>query len=578
MDETPSVLDTVAPCVLSCSVMSNVPRRPASSYRIPPPPPPPGGANPANGSGDEAPDAPAIGLTGKRAGKATLLFMGFVLLSRVLGVVRNMVLAYLFGQSHTTDIYTAAFRVPDILYLLVSGGALSTVFVPVFAEFWNDDKQEDAWKTFGSVMSIVAAIVFVMVVVMEIVAVPVTHLLNPLFDDATVLETARLSRVLLPSQWCFFIGGLMMGTLNARQRFLIPALGPVIYNSGAILGGLLFHKQLGIASLAIGAVAGAVVGNFLLPLWELHRVGARFYLGFDFHHPGVRKVGKLMLPALLGLSLGPLVFWLAQSFLGSDGSISALRNANDLTQAPIGIFAQASAMVLFPTISLLAAQKQWPTFRREISMGIRRILFLTIPASLLMAVLAEPIISLLYLSHKFGVDDVVKAAGALRLYSLATFAWSAQAILARGFYAMQETKTPVIISTGMLVFFGFLCWLLTQVGLGYLSIAGATSLVSTLTMFLFVWTLQKRVGGLDIMGIMVSVVKITAAAGMASLAAWGINRAFLSVLHVEHPGKAISFVILVVGGGLSLAVYVALCALFRVSELRGVREMIKRKS
>lgn len=505
--------------------------------------------------------------------------MGFVFLSRVLGVVRDMVLNYLFGQGPTTDIYTAAFGVPDILYLLVAGGALATVFVPVFAEYWNENKQDDAWKTFGTVMSIVAVAALVMVIIMEFISVPIAHLLNLEFDDAAVRETARLSRILLPAQWCFFVGGLMMGTLNARQRFLIPALGPVIYNSGAVISGLLFHKQLGIASLAYGAVGGAVVGNFLLPLWELKRADAKFYFGFDTTHPGVRKVGRLMLPALLGLSLSQLVFWLTVRFLGNDGSISALRNAYNLTQAPIGIFAQASAIVLFPTISVLAAQKQWPTFRREISLGIRRILFLTIPASLLMAVLAEPIISTLYLSEKFDVDAVEKAAAALRWYSLGTFAWSAQAILARAFYAMQDTKTPVIITTSMIAFFAFLCYLATSVfNLGYLGIAGATSFVATLTMLLFLFTLKKRIGGLDIEGIMVSVVKIGGAAGLSSGAAVLINRAILTVFNVAHPGKGISLLILVVAGGLALGVYAGFSTLFRVSELRGVREMFKRKS
>lgn len=503
--------------------------------------------------------------------------MGFVFLSRVLGVVRDMVLNHLFGQGAETDIYTAAFGVPDLLYLLVAGGALSTVFVPVFAEYWNENKQEDAWRTFGTVMSIVAVAALGMVVVMEIAAVPVARILNFEFPPDAIQKTAALSRILLPAQWCFFCGGLMMGTLNARQRFLIPALGPVIYNSGAVISGLLFHRTLGIASLAYGAVAGAFIGNFLLPLWELKRADAQFYFGFDVRHPGVRKVGRLMLPALLGLSLSQLVFWLTVRFLGSDGSISALRNAYNLTQAPIGIFAQASAIVLFPAISVLAAQKEWPSFRREISLGIRRILFLTIPASLLMAVLAEPIISALYLSEKFKVDDVTRAAAALRLYSLGTFAWSAQAVLARGFYAMQNTKTPVKITTSMLALFAVLCFFVTNVfNFGYLGLAFVTSLVATLTMVIFFINLKKQVGSLDEMGILASALKIALAAGFASGAAYLIDKGILLGLHYEHPGKAVSLLILAVAGGLSLVVYGGLCVLFRVPEVRGVREMFKR--
>ena len=431
----------------------------------------------------------------RSAGKNTLLVMAFVLLSRVLGVVRDMVINQVFGQNVTTDIYTAAFRIPDILQYLVAGGALATVFVPVFTEYWSAGKERDAWKIFGSVMSVVACVALGLVIVMELAAVPLARFMNPglglqkhvvvsFWDGWRVLlhpenapveqrqaweQVAQLSRILLPAQWCFFVGGLMMGTLNARHRFLIPSLGPIAYNGLIIIGGLsqLFvaENQRSITAMCWGALVGAVAGNFLLPIWELKRTGGRFWLGFDVGHPGVRKVGKLMLPALLGLSLSQLGFWITGSFASGEGTLSALRNAYNLTQAPIGIFAQASAIVIFPTISALAANKNWKEFRKEIHFGIRRILFLTLPASLLMAALAEPIITAIYFKGKFTQDtagvfttgNLLASAMALRLYSLGTFAWSAQAVLARGFYAMQNSRTPVVITTCMVFFFTALC-------------------------------------------------------------------------------------------------------------------------
>ncbi len=506
------------------------------------------------------------------AGRATLLMIGFVLMSRVLGVVRDIVLAQYFGQNQITTMYTAAFRVPDTLYLLVAGGALSTVFVPVFAEYWSKQQEEDAWKTFGSVISIVAVAAAVLVIIMELAALPVTRLLNPLFSPEAVAGTTTLSRILLPAQWCFFVGGLMMGTLNARQRFLIPALGPVIYNGAIILAGVLFHKQYGIASMTWGALIGAFAGNFLLPAWELRRIGARWMPGFDIHHPGVVKVGKLMLPALLGLSLSQLSFYMTGFFLPEDGRLSALRNAYNLTQAPIGVFAQASAIVLFPTIATLAAQKDWPVFRIEVSQGIRRILFLTVPASLLMAVLAEPIIRLLFQSEKFRPVDVRMAANALLFYSIGTFAWSAQAVLARGFYAMQDTKTPVYITTSMVVLFAVLCFVL-RVPLDFLGLALATSLVATLNMLIFLVLLRRRVGGLDVRGIVGSLIKIVIAAMLSSGAAWVLMRLLQNALPDSKWGAAL---ILLVAGGVALVVYAGASFLLRVPELRSVREMFRR--
>ena len=513
----------------------------------------------------------------RAAGRATLLMMGFVLLSRVLGIARDLVMSHLFGQNGLTDIYTAAFRVPDILALLVAGGAMASVFVPVFAEYWKDDdpaSQKEAWHIFSSVTSIVAVIAAVLVVIMEFLNLPITRHLNPLMNEESIQQTAYLSAILLPAQWCFFVGGLMMGTLNARKRFLIPAIGPVLYNGGIILGGVLLHKQMGIASMTIGAVVGAFAGNFLLPLWELARTGTRFAPSFDIQHKGVRKVGELILPALVGLSLSQFIFWITPTFVPNDGSISALRNAYNMTQAPIGIFAQAAAIVLFPTISILAAQKKWEDFRREVSFGIRRILFLTIPASVLMAVLAQPLF-LLYSSKKFGAHEVDIAAAALWCYSLATFAWSAQAVLARGFYAMQDTRTPLVITTSMVAVFYAFCYISANVfHFNYLGIAAATSVISTLNMAIFLIVLQKKAGGLNLSGMFQSAWRITLAACIAGGLAYALSLPLLS--HVPH-NKLGGLIVLLVAGGLGTLTYAAVCYLLRVPELKTIREMFRKK-
>ncbi|MDX1931646.1 MAG: murein biosynthesis integral membrane protein MurJ [Capsulimonadales bacterium] len=524
-----------------------------------------------------APSPSAASATARAAGRNTLMMMGFVLLSRILGIVRDLVISRLFGQNDVTDIYTAAFRVPDILALLVAGGTMASVFVPIFAEYWKDDDpeaQRESWHIFSSVITIVSLLAALLVVVMEFLNLPLTRLLNPLMNEASVRETARLSAILLPAQWCFFVGGLIMGTLNARHRFLIPAIGPVVYNGGIILGGLLLHRQMGIASMTVGAVVGAFAGNFLLPLLELLRTGTRYRPIFDIRHPGVRTFGKNMLPALIGLSLSQFIFWITPTFLTNDGSISALRNAYNMTQAPIGIFAQAAAIVLFPTISVLAARKRWEEFRNEVSFGIRRILFLTVPASVLMAVLAQPLF-LLYSGDRFGANEVEVAAAALWCYSLATFAWSAQAVLARGFYAMQDTRTPLIITTSMVAVFYGLCYLTIHVfHQDYRGIAAATSLISTLNMAIFLIVLQKKAGGLNLRGMFDSAWRITLAAGLAGAVAYVVSLPVLARLPHNALGGLVT---LAVAGGAGLALYIVLCFALRVPELKTIREMFRRK-
>jgi putative peptidoglycan lipid II flippase len=545
-------------------------------------------------------------IAAKAAGRTTLLVMGFVLLSRVLGVVRDILIGQLFGQNITTDIYTAAFRIPDILQYLVAGGALATVFVPVFTQYWSEGKEKDAWRIFGAVMTLVAIVASLLVIVMELAAGPIARAMNPALGLPSTAapshvsftesvrgffqglfsptlgsaeqqraweQVARLSRILLPAQWCFFVGGLMMGTLHARQRFLVPALGPILYNGGIIVAGVLLHKTLGIAALCWGALFGALCGNFLLPLWELRRTGAAFWIGFDTRHPGVRKVGALMLPALLGLSLSQLGFWITGSYASGEGHLSALRNAYNLTQAPIGIFAQASAIVLFPTIARLAADNDMYAFRRELHYGVRRILFLTVPASLLMATLAQPIIAAIYLKGKFTPADVPVAAAALWCYSVGTFAWSAQAVLARGFYALQDSKTPTLITTAMVALFVALCSTLPGIGaLGYRGLALALSLAGTLNMLIFLFLLQRRTGGLDLRGLAIATVRITLAALIGGAVA-------LLYLHLFWPGPTTrlnGIFTTVVAGTAALAAYGGACLLLKVPELRTIRTMLRK--
>ena len=506
------------------------------------------------------------------------MMIAFVLLSRVLGVVREIVLGQLYGQNAISDVYRAAFAVPDLLSQVVAGGALSSVFIPVFAEYWNERREGDAWHMFGAVIAIVGALVAVAVVAMEFAAPGMTRIANPLFSPAACAATVPLTRILLPAQWCFFIGGLMMGTLYVRGRFLVPALGPIIYNAfiiaGGVIGALLFPGERYPVVMAWGALIGAVIGNVFLPFWDMRRIGAIWKLSFDFRHPGVVRVGKLMLPVLLGLSMSQLNMWLTRLFLKEGGNYSALYNAYTLTQAPIGVFAQALAIVLFPTISYLAAEKNWDRFGFEIDRGIRNVLFLTVPTSIIMAVLAEPLVRLIFLGHKFGEPDVLTAAAALLFYSMGTFAWSAQAVLARGFYALQDTRTPILVTTPMVGLFVVLCLLLRTTSLGYLGMALATSIVATLTMLILLILLTRRVSGLNPTGLALSAARITVASLASGAAAWLALHALAERLPKTRSG-AIPLVIL--AGGAAVAVYIAVCSLLRTPELRSLYSVFRRR-
>ncbi len=398
---------------------------------------PPGGpAAPPPGGGKKP-----LGIAG-----ATALMMVMVLLSRILGVLRDAIIAKYFGRSPLTDAYQAAFTVPDLLFYLLQSGALSSTVVPILTEY----RQQGKGKSADNLVSIVASVIFVfiglLICLMWINARALTIALNLGFDEHTVDLSVPLTRVLLPAQMFFFLGGLMMGVLYSRKQFLIPALGPVIYNAGIIFGGVVLRHWLGIHGLVWGAIGGAFLGNFLIPLLAVLRLGVRLRPSFDVTHPAAMQVWRMLLPIGLGVSLpniDQMVNKEFASFLGK-GDTTAIMAAYRLMLLPIGVFAQAMALAAFPTLSAQAAEKNITAMRRTMNQSLRNILFLTVPASALMFLLAEPVVTFLLQSGKFTHADSLVTASALRSLSLGIFAWSCQSLLTRGFYALQNSKVPVI--------------------------------------------------------------------------------------------------------------------------------------
>jgi putative peptidoglycan lipid II flippase len=545
---------------------------------------------PASAS-EAAPVPPPRPGVARAVGSATLQTIFFVLLSRVLGVVRSMAIAHALGQKEITDIYNRAFTLPDMMYLLLAGGMLSTVFMPLYNEFRHAKNDEEGAKRFlGMIVTLVTLAAIVLVIIAEIFAYPLGRLVAPKFTDTQLAAMVPLTRILLPAQVFFFVGGIFVATLQSRDRWLIPNLAPLIYNLGTILGALLFANapmETRPYAMTWGAVIGAALGNFLLPLYGVWREGLRWRPGFNIQDPYIRRFGVLLLPALLGLGLSQLGFHITGWFRGADGELTALRNGYELTQAPIGIFAQASALVLYPTLTRLAAEflrkaesgetADWTEYRDAIHFGFRRILFLTVPASLLMAVLAEPIIALLYSGPQFGVFEIERAAVALRLYSLGTFAWSGQAVLGRGFAAMQDTKTPLSITKYMIVLLVALCFLSSEVfRLPFGALALSMSMVGTVNMVWLMLALSRRLGGLNVREIIKATVRILAAAAVSSGIAYALTAALTPSLNPTGVSKMGSLLILLAAGGLGVIVYVGASVVLRVPELRTVREMFRR--
>ena len=360
-----------------------------------------------------APEGPKPGGMARAAGAV----MAATLLSRVLGQIRDIVIAHQIGAGVIADSYTAAFKVPDLFMYLLAGGALASTFIPVFKEHLQLGKSKTAWQIFSVVATVTALVAVVFVAIAEIWTPEFVRLLNPGYSAAAVALTVPLTRIVLPAQIFFMLGGLLMGTLNAREQFLLPALAPSIYNLGIIFGAaVLYPLGFGPEGLMWGALGGAFVGNFALQVVLVARTGGRYRPSLAVLHPGAVRVWKMMLPILLGVSL-PNVDQIINSYFASElaaGSQAALQYAVRLMLIPIGIFAQAMGIAILPAMSGLAAEGKTREFRATVSQALRTILFLTIPASALLCLLAVPTITLLLQSGQFTAHDTATTATALR--------------------------------------------------------------------------------------------------------------------------------------------------------------------
>lgn len=534
--------------------------------------------------GASSPGAGMVSPGRRRLAGAAGIMMASILLSRILGLVRDAIISGKLGQGAASDVYMAAFLLPDTLFFLIAGGALSSAFIPVFTEMLAKNEEERAWQLFSTVASLMFLVISGFIVLGMIFAEPLVRLLAYGFRPALIREVVPLTRIVLPAQLCFFLGGLMMGAQQARGRFLLPGLGPNIYNLGIIAGGLFLADRLGAAGFCWGALVGAILGNFLLQAWGMAGIGARYRPRFEWHDEAVLRVGKLMLPVILGLALPQVSILLNRVFASSlgEGPMSAITRANTLMQAPLAIFGQSLSIAIFPTMSAQAALGDWRRLSGTAGMGLRFVFFLTIPCTALLIVLGKPLIALLLQHGRFTAQNTAETAVALSCYALGLFAWSGQTVLARGFYAMQDTRTPVIIGTLVTLIFVPLNFLfMYPMRLGHAGLALATSVAAALNCVAMLAVLHRRIlghtaasktpHGLDLSRLGASLIRIL----LAALAAGIVSQGVLGILGAQSllpmagwPPKLMALVQLGIGGGCGVAAYVLVARFAGVSELR----------
>ncbi|MFQ5879646.1 MAG: murein biosynthesis integral membrane protein MurJ [Dehalococcoidia bacterium] len=505
------------------------------------------------------------------AGAAAIVALGF-LGSRLLGVVRTITIADAFGTSPEVSAFWVAFRLPDLVFQVLAGATLASAFIPTFARYVAQRGQEEAWRLASSVLNIIA----IATVVFALVAFALAPVIIPLIAPGLGEETGRqeelqglaveLTRLMLLSPILFAVSGMVMGILNARHSFLLPALAPMLYNLGIIFGAVFLSGPWGVKGLAAGVVMGSAL-HLVVQLPGLVRAGMRYRLAADWRHPGVREVGRLMLPRTVGLAAAQANFVVAIFFASrlGDETISALTYAWLLATMPLALFGMAISTAVFPTLAEQAAADSTEALRRTIAASLRFILFLTIPASIGLVLLREPLVALLLERGAFTAASTDITASALAFYSAGLFAHATIEILSRGFYALGDTRTPVAMAVLSMVLNLLLS--LALVGpLEHNGLALALSAATIIEACLLYVRLQRRLGGLEAGHLANFLVRTGAAAALMA----GVVAPFVLGVDAANPfGSSTaweSLLVVVVASALGAAVFFVAAALLRCEE------------
>jgi putative peptidoglycan lipid II flippase len=379
---------------------------------------------------------------------ATLLLMGTVMLSRVIGYVREAYIAYAFGAGGQTDAYVAAFTLPDWLNYIVAGGAASITFISIYTRFLAENRDADAKKTFSVVITVMTAVMIAGTILTEIFTPQFVRWMFRGFSPSQVDLTVHLTRILLPAQIFFYVGGVASAVLLSHRLFLFPALGPLLYNIFIIFGGVIAGRHLGIAALAYGALLGSVVGPFLASVIGAARIGTGYRPSFDIMNPAFHEWVRLSVPLMLGVSLVTADDWILRHYAASGiGDIARLNYAKRLFAVPIAVLGQATGQASLPFFARLYNEKRFKEFATTVNDSVYRIAAASFLATGWMMAAAFPLIDLVYRRGRFLVSDTQTTSIYFFWFSLSLALWSAQGLYARAFYAAGDTLTPMVAVT-----------------------------------------------------------------------------------------------------------------------------------
>lgn len=446
--------------------------------------------------------------------KATILIASFSVLSKILGAVRQAVFANKFGAGQASDIYVAAFRVPDLLFNLLILGTLSVAFIPVFVDYLGKDKNASV-KIASTIFNLTLVVMGALGLLGALLAPLLVKVIVPGFSPEAQGETARLTRILMLSPVLFSLSSVFTSVLQSYKRFFLPAAAPLFYNAAIIFGIVFLFPRYGLAGVAWGVVLGALL-HFAIQFPSTLRLGLRLFRDWEWRHPGVKKISKLFIPRIFGIDLGQISLLVA-SIVGSFqavGSIAIYYFAYDLETVPLGIFAISFAIAAFPTMAEYYGKKDLTGFKSFFAQTVVQIMFLMIPVSVFTLLLRAQIVRLILGAGQhthFTFADTRLTAQALGFFALSLFAQSLVPLLARGFYALQNTVIPVI-SGGIGAVIDIVLALVFTRRAAADTMALAFSIAIIVQMLILFFLLHRRLGDLHDDFLILRTIKISIAA------------------------------------------------------------------
>jgi putative peptidoglycan lipid II flippase len=503
-----------------------------------------------------------------RLGVSAAIFAAATGLSRVLGLVREVITAYYFGAAGKINAFTVAFQLPNLVRALVADAALSSAFVPVFSELLEKGERKRAWRVASSLFWLMLLGLSALTAIFILLAPWVIDIFgNPGHDKALAVG---LSRVLFPIVTLLGVSGIVVGILNSYEHFTVPALSPVFWNIAIIIGLALGVPQAHGMNAKLYVYAFSIlIATFIqvfLPMPWLRGRDGKLQLVLDWRDPAVKRVFVLMVPVTLGLGLinvnAVIDTFFASRFVNADLAPTAIQKAFLIYMLPQGMFSVAIATVLFPSLSRFATRGDMDGFRRTVSTGLRQIAFLLVPAAVVSAVLAEPIVRILFQRHHFTPAQTPVVAGALAAFSAGLVFNGAMLMLNRAFFSLQSNWTPTVIALGNLFLNAVLDFAFYRVGTWGIPLA--TAVCNLAGAWALLVLLRRRLGRIDGGAIASTLMRVVTASAVVAAVSWAIWRALDSAVGRSFGGQVVS---------LGLALAAALAAYVVGCRLLGVREI-----